>query len=181
MNIHEYQARGLLKKYGAPVLAGGVAYTPHEAVDAAKELGKWRKKEGMSKLKGSGEGATIGAWRSICKKATQSTDLSSSTKQDGSDKPAVEERQPSPRRGKRRSITFVKEAPMRVPEGVHDVEEETRSTTSRRSRRTPVRFNDFVQGRNAKSSRSPERSSPSAAAAESEDTPSRKRRRTARS
>ncbi len=39
MNIHEYQAKGLLKKFGAPVLAGGVAYTPHEAVDAAKELG----------------------------------------------------------------------------------------------------------------------------------------------
>ncbi len=39
MNIHEYQAKGLLKKYGAPVLGGGVAYTPSEAVDAAKELG----------------------------------------------------------------------------------------------------------------------------------------------
>jgi len=39
MNIHEYQAKGLLKKYGAPVLGGGVAYTPAEAVDAAKELG----------------------------------------------------------------------------------------------------------------------------------------------
>ncbi|WCL54012.1 ADP-forming succinate--CoA ligase subunit beta [Gimibacter soli] len=39
MNIHEYQAKGLLKKFGAPVLDGGVAYTPHEAVDAAKKLG----------------------------------------------------------------------------------------------------------------------------------------------
>jgi succinyl-CoA synthetase beta subunit len=39
MNIHEYQAKGLLKKYGAPVLGGGVAYTAAEAVDAAKELG----------------------------------------------------------------------------------------------------------------------------------------------
>lgn len=39
MNIHEYQAKGLLAKYGAPVLKGGVAYTPHEAVDAAKDLG----------------------------------------------------------------------------------------------------------------------------------------------
>ncbi len=39
MNIHEYQAKGLLKKYGAPVLGGSVAYTPAEAVDAAKELG----------------------------------------------------------------------------------------------------------------------------------------------
>ena len=39
MNIHEYQAKGLLKKYGAPVLEGGVAYTAAEAVDAAKKLG----------------------------------------------------------------------------------------------------------------------------------------------
>ena len=39
MNIHEYQAKGLLKEFGAPVLKSGVAYTPSEAVDVAKELG----------------------------------------------------------------------------------------------------------------------------------------------
>jgi len=39
MNIHEYQAKSLLKKYGAPVLGGGVAYTAAEAVDEAKKLG----------------------------------------------------------------------------------------------------------------------------------------------
>ncbi|RIK93652.1 MAG: ADP-forming succinate--CoA ligase subunit beta [Proteobacteria bacterium] len=39
MNIHEYQAKALLKRYGAPVLKGGVAYTPQEAADVAKELG----------------------------------------------------------------------------------------------------------------------------------------------
>lgn len=39
MNIHEYQAKGLLKGFGAPVLKGGVAYTAAEAVDVAKELG----------------------------------------------------------------------------------------------------------------------------------------------
>ncbi len=39
MNIHEYQAKGLLKSYGAPVLESGVAYTPAEAVDVAKSLG----------------------------------------------------------------------------------------------------------------------------------------------
>jgi len=39
MNIHEYQAKGLLKKYGAPVLSSGVAYTAAEAVDEAKKLG----------------------------------------------------------------------------------------------------------------------------------------------
>jgi succinyl-CoA synthetase beta subunit len=39
MNIHEYQAKTLLAKYGAPVLKGGVAYTPQEAVEVAKTLG----------------------------------------------------------------------------------------------------------------------------------------------
>jgi succinyl-CoA synthetase beta subunit len=39
MNIHEYQAKRLLAKYGVPVPRGNVAYTPHEAVDAAKDLG----------------------------------------------------------------------------------------------------------------------------------------------
>ncbi len=39
MNIHEYQAKGLLKTFGAPVARGGVAYTAQEAEQIAKELG----------------------------------------------------------------------------------------------------------------------------------------------
>ncbi len=39
MNIHEYQAKALLKERGIPVLRGGVAYTVDEAVKAAKDLG----------------------------------------------------------------------------------------------------------------------------------------------
>jgi succinyl-CoA synthetase beta subunit len=39
MNIHEYQAKGLLAKFGVGVLSGQVAYTPDEAVEAAKKLG----------------------------------------------------------------------------------------------------------------------------------------------
>jgi succinyl-CoA synthetase beta subunit len=38
MNIHEYQAKSLLKKYGVTVPRGGVAFTPTEAVDVAKAL-----------------------------------------------------------------------------------------------------------------------------------------------
>jgi succinyl-CoA synthetase beta subunit len=38
MNIHEYQAKELLKARGVPVLDGGVAYTVEEAVDAAGKL-----------------------------------------------------------------------------------------------------------------------------------------------
>jgi succinyl-CoA synthetase beta subunit len=39
MNIHEYQAKSLLKQYGVTVPRGGVAYTPKEAVEVATELG----------------------------------------------------------------------------------------------------------------------------------------------
>jgi succinyl-CoA synthetase beta subunit len=39
MNIHEYQAKQVLAKYGVAVLKGGVAYTPAEATQVAKELG----------------------------------------------------------------------------------------------------------------------------------------------
>ncbi len=39
MNIHEYQAKQILAKYGVPVPEGHVAYTPAEAVTAAQGLG----------------------------------------------------------------------------------------------------------------------------------------------
>jgi len=38
MNIHEYQAKNLLKKYGVAVPRGAVAYTAQEAEAAAREL-----------------------------------------------------------------------------------------------------------------------------------------------
>ncbi|MFN4312057.1 MAG: ADP-forming succinate--CoA ligase subunit beta [Ferrovibrio sp.] len=39
MNIHEYQAKSLLAKYGVAVPRGGVAFSPDEAVTVAKQLG----------------------------------------------------------------------------------------------------------------------------------------------
>jgi succinyl-CoA synthetase beta subunit len=39
MNIHEYQAKALLAKFGVAVPKGGVAYTPDEAAKVAGELG----------------------------------------------------------------------------------------------------------------------------------------------
>ncbi|MEQ8396400.1 ADP-forming succinate--CoA ligase subunit beta [Thalassobaculum sp.] len=39
MNIHEYQAKALLAKFGVAVPRGGVAFTPDEAVKAAEKLG----------------------------------------------------------------------------------------------------------------------------------------------
>jgi succinyl-CoA synthetase beta subunit len=39
MNIHEYQAKELMRTFGVPVPRGGVAYTAAEAVKVAEELG----------------------------------------------------------------------------------------------------------------------------------------------
>ena len=39
MNIHEYQAKEVLRKYGVATLAGGVAESPEKAVEAAKQVG----------------------------------------------------------------------------------------------------------------------------------------------
>lgn len=39
MNIHEYQGKEVLKKYGVAVPNGKVAYTVEEAVEAAVSLG----------------------------------------------------------------------------------------------------------------------------------------------
>src|SRR5881394_231703 len=39
MNIHEYQAKELLAKFGVPVPQGGVAYTAAEAVEVARRIG----------------------------------------------------------------------------------------------------------------------------------------------
>src|SRR5258708_34191181 len=39
MNIHEYQAKSLLKRFGVAVPRGGIAYTPQEAKKVAEELG----------------------------------------------------------------------------------------------------------------------------------------------
>lgn len=39
MNIHEFQAKEVLREYGVPVLEGSVARTPEEAADIARRLG----------------------------------------------------------------------------------------------------------------------------------------------
>ena len=38
MNIHEYQAKDILRKFGVAVQRGIVADTPEKAVEAAREL-----------------------------------------------------------------------------------------------------------------------------------------------
>jgi succinyl-CoA synthetase beta subunit len=38
MNIHEYQAKSLLRSYGVPIPPGGVAFSPQEAQEIAQTL-----------------------------------------------------------------------------------------------------------------------------------------------
>ena len=39
MNIHEYQAKEILRKYGVTTLAGQMAESPDQAVEAAAHIG----------------------------------------------------------------------------------------------------------------------------------------------
>jgi succinyl-CoA synthetase beta subunit len=39
MDIHEYQAKELLSKFGVPIPRGGLAYSPEQATYRASELG----------------------------------------------------------------------------------------------------------------------------------------------
>ena len=39
MDIHEYQAKELLAKFGVPIPRGGLAYSPEQATYRASELG----------------------------------------------------------------------------------------------------------------------------------------------
>ena len=40
MNIHEYQAKAVLKEFGVPILRGIPAFSVDEAVKAANDLGR---------------------------------------------------------------------------------------------------------------------------------------------
>ena len=66
MNIHEYQAKQLLSRYGVAVPRGKVAYTAAEAVDAANELGGpvWVVKAQIH-VGGRGKGGGVRVVRSI--------------------------------------------------------------------------------------------------------------------
>ena len=39
MDIHEYQAKELLSKFGVPIPRGGLAYSPEQATYRASEIG----------------------------------------------------------------------------------------------------------------------------------------------
>jgi succinyl-CoA synthetase beta subunit len=80
MNIHEYQAKEVLKKYGAPVSAGKVAFSAAEATKAAQELGGplWVVKAQIH-AGGRGKAGGVILCRSIDEVTTAATKLIGST------------------------------------------------------------------------------------------------------
>jgi succinyl-CoA synthetase beta subunit len=73
MNIHEYQAKSLLAKYGVAVPRGGVAFTADEAITVAKQLGGpvWVVKAQIH-AGGRGKGGGVKVVKSIDDVAAQS-------------------------------------------------------------------------------------------------------------
>ena len=66
MNIHEYQAKGLLKSFGAPVLGGAVAFSVEEAVKAAEALpGPVRVVKAQIHAGGRGKGGGVKVVKSV--------------------------------------------------------------------------------------------------------------------
>ena len=66
MNLHEYQAKDLMKKNGAAIQEGFVAETPEQAVDAAKKLKElynsdWVIVKSQIHAGGRGKGTIVGA------------------------------------------------------------------------------------------------------------------------
>ncbi len=76
MNIHEYQAKGLLAEYGVAVLRGGVAYTPEEAESVARDLGGpvWVVKAQIH-AGGRGKGGGVKLARSVAEVKDAARDL----------------------------------------------------------------------------------------------------------
>ena len=65
MNIHEYQAKGILKKYGVRIQEGFVADTPEKAVEVARELNaqtgtSWYVVKSQIHAGGRGKGKIVG-------------------------------------------------------------------------------------------------------------------------
>ena len=87
MNIHEYQAKEILKEYGIPLLKGQIANSPEEAVKAAQAIGGnvWVVK-GQIHAGGRGKGGGIKVAKSIDdvrKLATSILDMTLVTPQTG--------------------------------------------------------------------------------------------------
>jgi len=64
MNIHEYQAKDILQKYGVRIQRGIIAHSPHEAIEAARQLNadtgsKWFVVKAQIHAGGRGKGGGV--------------------------------------------------------------------------------------------------------------------------
>jgi len=60
LKLHEYQAKEILAKYGIPVPPGKVAFTPEEAREIAREIGK---QVVIRSTSGAGARRAASSWR----------------------------------------------------------------------------------------------------------------------
>ena len=72
MDIHEYQAKEILARFGVPVPRGGLAYSPEQAGYRARDLGgsAWVVK---AQVHSGGRGAAGGTGRAAAPPAPQDT------------------------------------------------------------------------------------------------------------
>ena len=80
MNLHEYQAKQILSKYGVKVQRGIVATTPDEAVEAAQELTKetgtsWHVVKAQIHAGGRGKGGGVKLAKSLEEVKEKATDI----------------------------------------------------------------------------------------------------------
>ena len=68
------------------------------SVDLAEDFRQWRRSEGLPKLKGSGEVATISAWKTTVRKGLGSTEQPKSTPKKGTPKKRQAREEPEPER-----------------------------------------------------------------------------------
>lgn len=80
MNIHEYQGKELLKRYGVAIQEGIVAHTPEEAVEAAKKLQEqtgtgWWVVKAQIHAGGRGKGGGVKLAKSLDDVKAKATDI----------------------------------------------------------------------------------------------------------
>ena len=112
MNIHEYQAKAVLRAFGVPIAAGFPAFTAEEAVEGARKLGGpiWVVKsqihaggrgKGRFKEASAGDKGGVRLARSVEEVKTFATQMLGATLVTVADRPQRQAGQPPVHRGRR--------------------------------------------------------------------------------
>ncbi|KAL7579034.1 hypothetical protein ACA910_019074 [Epithemia clementina (nom. ined.)] len=76
LDVLSKQARDFLRSVN---IESAEQFLKKRNCDIAEQLAKWRQEQGLPKLRGSGNGATISAWRSLCRNALEALEGSESS------------------------------------------------------------------------------------------------------